>query len=70
MSGVDGATRVSQEKYSGRYSVSTWELTVTNRYQGKSDTFTGYFEATKGGRILHLTNKAATGIQYHLVMAK
>ena len=70
VSNLGGAPRVSQEKYSGRYSASNWELTVTNRHQGKSDTFTGYFEAARGGRILHLTNKAATGIQYHLVMVK
>ena len=29
--------------------------------------FDAYFEAVKGGRILHLTDKEAKGIQYHLV---
>jgi hypothetical protein len=70
VSNLGGVARVSQAKYNGKYSASAWELTVTNRSQGKSETFTGYFEATKGGRILHLTNKAAVGIQYHLVLVK
>jgi hypothetical protein len=70
VSRLGGVAQVSQSKYSGKYSASTWELTITNRFQGKSETFTGYFEAVKGGRILHLTRKDAVGIQYHLAKAR
>lgn len=70
VSQLGGPARVSQAKYNGRYSASNWEVSLTNRHQGQAETFTGYFEAVKGGRILHLTNKSATGIQYHLVLVK
>ena len=61
-----GVTSGGRQEYSGRLSATDWELTLTNRYGGKTEVFSGYFEAVKGGRVLHLTNKAATGIQFHL----
>jgi hypothetical protein len=64
---VNGATRGFQTEYSGRWSMNgAWELTLTNRYQGTSDTFAVHFESVMGGRILHLENVRASGIQYHL----
>lgn len=62
-----GVTQGGQQRYTGRATVSNWELTLTNRYNGRAETFTASFEALKGGRILHLTKKDATGIQFHLV---
>ncbi len=64
---VNGAMRVFQSGYSGRWSMNgPWELTLTNRYQGASDTFAVHFESVQGGRVLHLQNVQASGIQYHL----
>ena len=68
--GMAGTAKFYQQKYDGRYTVSTWEISATNRYGGKSAAFDAYFEAVKGGRVLHLTDKQYSGIRYHLVKAK
>ena len=68
--GMTGNTKVYDQKYSGRLTVSPWEITLTNRFDGKSETFWAQYQAVRGGRILHLTNKAATGIRYDLARTK
>jgi len=40
--------------YQGNYLAANWELKLTNRFKGVTDTFAAHFEAVKGGRILHL----------------
>ncbi len=66
-SGMTGSQRVYQNEYVGRWSMrGNWELTLTNRFEGKSETFAVAFESVNGGRILHLQNVTASGIQYHL----
>jgi hypothetical protein len=65
-SGWVGAMNTFQQKYKGNYSVSNWELTINNRFEGKTETFDAWFEALRGGRVLHLQNKQYTGSQYNL----
>jgi hypothetical protein len=43
---------------------------MTDRFDGKTDTFLVQFERVQGGRILHLTDKSAPGVQYHLGLAR
>jgi len=65
--GMSGTTKVYSDTYTGRFSTNgIWEVTFTNRFNGKADTFAAEFEIVQGGRILHLTNVKATGIRYHL----
>ncbi len=40
--------------YQGQYLVTNWEIKLTNRFKGATETFSAQFEAVKGGRILHL----------------
>lgn len=47
-------TIFSGETFTGRFAVSNWEMSLTNRFKGASHTFSAMFEAVKGGRILHL----------------
>ncbi len=68
--GMTGSMTFYDQKYNGRFTVSPWEITLANRYEGRSETFRAQYQAVRGGRILHLTNKAATGIQYHLARTK
>ena len=68
--GMVGSMQFYDQKYKGKMTVTTWDLTLTNRWQGKTDVFWVQFEAVRGGRVLHLTDKSASGIQYHLVKAK
>jgi hypothetical protein len=66
-SSVYGNTTVYQQEYKGKLTVTNWEMSLTNRWKGATDDFHIWFEVVRGGRILHLQNKTASGIQYHLV---
>ncbi len=63
--GQVGATKFYDQKFSGNFSTTNWEATLTN-FASKNTVFLAYFEAVKGGRILHFTDKTASGMQYHL----
>jgi hypothetical protein len=65
--GMVGSLNTFQQEYRGKYQVSNWELIVDNRFEGKTDVNFAYFEAVRGGRVLHLNNKQYTGQWYHLV---
>jgi hypothetical protein len=47
-------TQFHGETFTGRFSVTNWEMTLTNRFKGATHNFTVQFEAVKGGRILHV----------------
>ncbi|NEW83058.1 MAG: hypothetical protein GZ094_11920 [Mariniphaga sp.] len=53
------------EKEVGNYSVSNWEVSTTDQ-NGKISNFNAWFEAVKGGRLLHLQNKRFTSEQFQL----
>lgn len=56
-----------KQNYKGNYQVTNWNLSATNRWQGKTDTFEAWFEVIRGGRILHLKDGSTT---YNLVKTK
>lgn len=49
-----GSMNTYQQKYNGACIVSDWSLTLTKRWEGKSEKFDAWFEIVRGGRILHL----------------
>lgn len=53
-----GSMNTYQQKYNGAYTVSKWQVTLSKRWDGKTETFTSWFEAFKGGRVLHLDSKS------------
>lgn len=63
--GAVGNMNTFQQEYKGKYTVSHWAITATNRYGGKTDKFDAHFVAVRDGRILKLNNGA--GQQYSLV---
>lgn len=65
---VVGGMNTFQQQFNGKFSVSNWQITFTNRYQGKTDSFEAHFQAVRGGRLLYLNNKR--GLQYLLVRTK
>lgn len=69
MGNMGGAQVVFDNKYKGKFSTTDWEITMTN-YGGVTQVFTAYFEALKGGRILHIAKKDAPGVHYPLVKVK
>lgn len=54
-SGVGAGLNYYGETNKGRFTVSPGSMmTLTNRFKGQAHEFSAYFEAVKGGRILHL----------------
>ena len=65
--GMVGSMTFFDQKYNGAYKVTNWDITATKRFEGKTDVFLAEFEAVRGGRVLHLTDKKSVGMKYHLV---
>jgi len=66
VSGMIGNELVHTENKDGKYKVSNWEFSTTEK-NGTTTDYYAQFEAVRGGRILHLKNKKYSGLQYHLV---
>jgi hypothetical protein len=64
--GMLGSMKFYDQKYNGALTVSPWEIVMTKRFDGKTSTFWAQYEAVRGGRVLHLTDKQYTGSQFHL----
>ena len=65
-----GNTSHFDDHFSGNHMVTNWDITLTNRRDGRSDAYHAFFEAVKGGRILHLTNKQFSGLTFKLFKVK
>lgn len=65
--GTVGAMNTFQQNYKGKYTVSNWNITATNRWEGKTESFNSWFKVIRGGRILCMD---AGGMQYRLLKAK
>ena len=61
-SGVVGNQKFANIKYNGKYIVSDWSISLTNRHQGATESYDAFFEAVKGGRILQLRDANNTTI--------
>ncbi|MFZ5445603.1 MAG: hypothetical protein ACOZQL_36765 [Myxococcota bacterium] len=61
-----GMGRGNTGKRQGRFSVSSWTVTLTDD-EGKTDTYRAQFELVRGGRVLHLVHQKFSGQAYHLV---
>jgi hypothetical protein len=59
-SGAVGNAKFSRQQYRGAASISPEGLTLTNRFQGQSETYSAFFQAVKGGRVLVLTDRLKT----------
>lgn len=66
-SGMVGSQTFFTQKYNGRFSMNgNWEVSFTNRHNNKTEVYWCQFEVVRGGRILHLQDKTANSLQYHL----
>lgn len=68
--GMVGSMNFYDQKYKGKVTVGSWDMTLTNRWEGKTEVFWCEFEAVRGGRMLKLRDKSANGITYNLVKTK
>ncbi|QOI97351.1 MAG: hypothetical protein HRU69_07540 [Flammeovirgaceae bacterium] len=69
-SGMVGNMTFFDQKYEGKLTVTNWDITMTNRWQGKTEHWWAQFEAVRGGRVLHITDKAASAMHYALVKTR
>ena len=67
---AEGNMSTSHRNYKGKYTVTNWFITATNRFEGKTDPFNAWFEVIRGGRILHLQHQKFTGQYESLVKTK
>lgn len=65
--GSIGSLNSFKQNYRGTYKVSSWEISATNRWEGKTENFNAWFEIVRGGRILVLQNG---GMKYNLLKVK
>ena len=55
--GMVGSMNTFQQKYHGAVKVTDWTLEMDKRWDNKTEFFDIYFEAIRGGRILHMVGK-------------
>lgn len=65
--GMVGSMQFYDQKYHGKYTLTTWDITMTNRFKGKTDVYWCQYEAVRGGRVLRLADKSASAMTYALV---
>lgn len=65
-----GALSSYKAEYKGKCTVTNWGITLTNRFQGKTDNYNAWFEVVRGGRVLCLQDQQYSGVRYHLVKTK
>ena len=65
--GMVGSMQFFSQKYSGKATVTNWDITLPNRFKGETDILWAQFEAVRGGRVLHLVEKDSPVMDYHLV---
>jgi hypothetical protein len=64
--GMVGDLKFYTQKFDGNCTVTNWDITLTKQFDGKTKVFWAQFEAVKGGRVLHITDKQYSGSAYHL----
>jgi hypothetical protein len=69
-SGMVGSMSTYSQEYKGKATITDWEVTLPNRFQGKTNRFQAWFEAVPNGRILHLRNTESAGLKYDLVLER
>lgn len=68
--GMVGSMNFYDQKYDGKYTLTNWDVTMTNRFKGKTDVYWCQYEAVRGGRMLWLIDKSASAMKYGLVKVK
>lgn len=68
--GMTGNLTTFDQKYKGKFTVGAWDVTMTNRFEGKTDEFWCQYEAVRGGRVLRLRDKNAASMTYGLVKVR
>lgn len=65
-SGMVGSMATYSQEYRGKATIDNWSATFTNRWQGKTEEYSAWLEAVRGGRVLVLQSKTGA-LRYNLV---
>lgn len=68
--GMVGSMNFFDQKYNGKFTLTNWDITMTKRWEGKTEVWWAQFEAVRGGRIFYINDKAAPAMRYNLVKTK
>ncbi len=66
----NGATQFGSQDFTGKFSVTDWSITASNRYGGKTTTFNAQFTAVKNGCLLFMSDSEYTSMSYTLFKTK
>jgi hypothetical protein len=58
------------QDFKGKYTITNWQVTATNRYQGKTTNFYAQLIAVKGGYLLYLSDSQNNSLNYTLFKAR
>jgi hypothetical protein len=58
------------QDFNGKFSVTDWSITATNRYKGKTTKYNAQLIAVKGGCLLYLSDTENNSLNYTLFKAK
>lgn len=64
-----GSMSTYQQNYKGSFTLTNWQLSMTNRWDNKTEIYDVWFEVGKGKRQLHLA-KPGGGMSYNLFKEK
>lgn len=65
-SGFVGSQNFYQQEYKGKVTLTDWRITLTNRFDGKTEAYDAYFQMTAAGPVLHLIRVGSSGMTYDL----
>jgi hypothetical protein len=66
----NSSTQFGGQDYNGKFSVTDWTLTASNRYGGKTTVFNAQLIAVRNGYLLYLSDPDNTSMNYTLYREK
>jgi hypothetical protein len=65
-----GSTEFGGQDFNGKYSVTDWSITATNRYGGKTTKYNAQLIAVKNGYLLYMSDTENLSLTYTLFKSK
>jgi len=66
----NGGTQFGGQDFKGKFSVTDWTITATNRYQGKTTVYKAQLIAVKGGCLLYMEDSENSSMKYTFYKSK
>lgn len=66
----NGGAQFGGQDFKGKYTVTDWQVTATNRFRGKTTAFTAQLIAVRGGYLLYMSDPDNSSMNYTLFKTK